>query len=69
MTLGVAYYTSPELCERIPDMLREEMVPAAFGQQADSVFITGDTADTIDFTTAPPTVTGVKVMFDKFGCR
>jgi hypothetical protein len=27
------------------------------------------TADTIDFTTAPPTVTGLKVMFDKFGCR
>ena len=25
MTLGVAYYTSPELCERIPDMLREEV--------------------------------------------
>jgi hypothetical protein len=27
------------------------------------------TADTIDFTTVPPTVTGLKVMFDKFGCR
>ena len=27
------------------------------------------TADTIDFTTVPPTVTGLKVMFDKFECR
>lgn len=27
------------------------------------------TADTIDFSTDPPTVTGLKVMFDRFGCR
>ena len=27
------------------------------------------TADTIDFSTVPPTVTGLKVMFDKFACR
>jgi RND superfamily putative drug exporter len=32
--------------------MRDEMVPAAFGDQADSVFITGSTAETIDFDTA-----------------
>ncbi len=35
--------------ECLVNEMREEMVPAAFGDQASNVFITGSTAETIDF--------------------
>jgi RND superfamily putative drug exporter len=38
--------------EDLVNEMRDEMVPAAFGAHEDVVYITGDTADTIDFDTA-----------------
>ncbi len=38
--------------ERTVKDLRSDVVPAAFGDAADDVYITGDTAETIDFDTA-----------------